>query len=66
MRKSVVEDAGFKPKSEESPVFRWGEQADQSTPAETARRDMREIDNHHAAALRRALDEAGFKTPNNA
>jgi len=66
MRKNDIEDAGFRPEPQENPSSRWGERIDQRTPAEAARRDMQEIAHQHTEALRRALDDSGFKLPNNA
>lgn len=66
MRKNSVEDGGFTPEPQDSPVFRLGEPGNQGSPAETASRDMREIASGHVDALRRALDKAGFKMPHNA
>lgn len=66
MRKIITEDAGFRPGPTEVPAFPWAEQQTERTPAEVARRDMREIADRYAVQLRQALTDAGFEMSDNA
>lgn len=63
MRRNTAEDAGFTSKLPENPTPPWADRNTLDTPAETARRDMREIADRYAVPLRKALADAGFKLP---